>query len=172
MFMLLLKYVEKTHTDGENIKVAVLTRALKQNMHEGRCMCWCVCTRNGRVTRKWSKLLHFVLFSGSTDESTSYIHLYSLASSVIAETFNVVIWLPRRLLCTPCFTFPMFESMVGRSVESGCNDVRSAGRQRMCWRCRTRLLQAAADGDFAYDPRIDYKVKTVTPPSQELPKTW
>lgn len=64
----------------------------------------------------------------SADESTliSPLHLFSRASSAGAAR------LPRRPLRSPCFTFPVFESAAGRSLESGCNAGRSAGRQRMC----------------------------------------
>lgn len=94
----------------------------------------------------------------------------TLIFSVIAETFKAVARLPRRPLRSPSFAFPMFESAAGRSLESGCSAGRSAGRQRMCRRCRTRPLQPSTGGDLAYDRRIDRKVETVTPLRQNSPK--
>lgn len=66
-----------------------------------------------------------------------------LVSSLAAETFTTVVQLPQRPLRSLCFTFPMFETTDGRSVESGCNDVRSAGRRQDV----LTLQNAAAAGE-------------------------
>lgn len=137
---------KNSHRHRGNIKDKLNIKANTQSC--GRA---CVYPAVHQYCRKWRGVRNFeneadfCTLSRSANECLSVPYLLKKNVAMGAALFSL---------------FPISDVWKrGRSVESGCSEVRSAGRRWMCWRCRTRLLQASTDGDLRVTKASTAKLK-------------